>query len=150
MASLYGPIHWPACLVRPATRLGPIWWVRRPFDIFETAVMSQQKSHKAVRRSRPIKGDSHGPPLTTSYDKISYQNARIISKTNDTKGPNLSIASPPYANPLSLPTTCLRAAGTSCSAYGILPMSSHGEFSGDSMMMKQIRTPMYKQLGHLP
>ncbi len=29
----------------------------------------QQKSHKAVRRIRPIKGDSHGPPLTTSYDK---------------------------------------------------------------------------------
>ncbi len=38
LASLYGPIHWPAGLVRPATRLGPVWRVRRPFDIFETAV----------------------------------------------------------------------------------------------------------------
>ncbi len=42
----------------------------------------------------------------TFYDKKKknlIKNARIISKTNDTKGPNLSIASPPYAKS-SLPT----------------------------------------------
>ncbi len=44
--SYMDPIHWLSSLVRPATRLGPIWWQRRPFDIFEIAVRSNRNPIK--------------------------------------------------------------------------------------------------------
>ncbi len=81
--------------------------------------------------------DPHSRLLTTKKN-ILPKIARIIRTDQRDKGPNLSIASPPYAKS-SLPTGDLpKGHWDKLQRVWQSPENSQEELSGDGMMMKQI------------